>query len=261
MIKPAKLVCKTECFYCPSVEMKFESWMKRVPCDKQRIVWDFKIFTRVTHCSINVNYNELYFQWRNGNIFTVRILKNFLSYLFSLKIYFLVIVQETDKLTHRHFACIVIQASSSLRRKISIRNYHQPNYIPEFWQSSGGSEETLLGISEDECDSRNTVVLSQRNCLDICSFVVLSLFSSTQVSQMDKLNGIASCLITNEKVGRYFSVMLVVGWLQKNEFTLPVISSSLEKFEEHYLLIYFSLTANKPFATDTPILPPKHPSK
>lgn len=223
-------------------------------------------FTCVTHCSINVNYNELYFQWRN--IFTVRILKNFPSYLFPLKIYFPVIVQETDKLTHRHFACIVIQASSSLRRKISIRNSHQPDYIPEFWQSSGGSEETLLGISKDECDSWNTVVRSQRNCLDICSFVVLSLFSATQVSQMDKLNGIASCLITNEKVGRYFSVMLVVGWLQmtppvsqKNEFTLPVISSSLEKFEEHYLLIYFSLTANKPFATDTPILPPKHPSK
>lgn len=187
----------------------------------------------------------------------------------SLKIHFPAIVQETDELTHRHFSCIVIQAISSLRRKISIRNSHQPNNIPDFWQSSGVSKKAFSGISTDECGFWNTVAISQRNCMDICSFMVLSLFSSTEVPRMDKLNRIVSCLITNEKVGKYFSVLLVVGWFQmtppdsqKNEFTPSVTRSSfLEKFEEHYLQIYFSLTANNPFATDRPILPPKHPSK
>lgn len=33
----------------------------------------------------------------------------------------------------------------------------------------------------------------------------------------------------------------------------------MEKFEEHYLHIYFSLTANNDLTTDTPILSPKYP--
>lgn len=33
-----------ECFYCPPVGMKFESWMKRADCDKQLIVWGFWFF-------------------------------------------------------------------------------------------------------------------------------------------------------------------------------------------------------------------------
>lgn len=33
-VKNAKEVGKTECFYFASGEMKFESWVKRVDCDK-----------------------------------------------------------------------------------------------------------------------------------------------------------------------------------------------------------------------------------
>lgn len=64
--------------------------------------------------------------------------------------------------------------------------------------------------------------------------------------------------------------MLVVGWFQmtppdsqKNDSSPPPImrSANLEKFEEHYLHIYFSLTANNDLTTDTPILSPKYPSE
>lgn len=75
------------------------------------------------------------------------------SHLSAPKIYFPWIIQETDKLPRDSFACIVTQAIWSLKKEISVRNSHQPDNIPEPWQSSGGREETFLCISTDECDS------------------------------------------------------------------------------------------------------------
>lgn len=128
--------------------------------------------------------------------------------------------------------------------------------------------------SPHQCGSWNIVALSQsqRNCPDTCLSVVSALSIKHHPTLKNRSTQWDSILPNNQWEGwETFSPnacgrvvlddtpRLPEEWLLTSP--CPIMrSANLEKFEEHYLPIYFSLTANNHLTTDTPILSPKYPS-
>lgn len=170
-------------------------------------------------------------------------------YVSSLGIYFPATVSETDQFTD-FFACNVIQATSPQKRD-TILNFHQPDNIPDPWQREGAGEGIFSCISKEACGSWKHCGVKSESEKWPPSLLVRGFSSpcSARPHPQRGINSMSNILPDNQGDGGELFLSGTCGGVApedttrlKDEFTpwAPTRSTSVEKFKEHYLILFFS---------------------